>query len=94
MAVVISVSPNRPAHSLRLRLASMAEKMIEGCKKRFLANARGLPGGMIVYPVDVQGRDGAPLLRLSAGSAWPLLPHAYSDCDYAGDKLNGVLAGC
>jgi transposase len=68
-----------------------AEKMIKGRKRHILTDTIGLPGGMIVHPANVQGRDGAPDLLASVRSLYPWLRHVFADGGYAGNKLKGEL---
>jgi transposase len=70
-----------------------AETMIKGRKRHILTGTIGLPVGMIVHPANVQDHDGAPDLLTSVRSAFPWLRHVLADGGYAGDKVNGAIAG-
>lgn len=65
--------------------------MVKGRKRHVLADAIGLPVGMVVTPADVRDRDGAPDLLASLGSAFPWLRRICGDGGYAGPRLKGAL---
>jgi hypothetical protein len=65
--------------------------MIKGRKRHILTDTIGLPVAIIVYPANVQDRDGAPALLRSARGLVPWLRHVFADGGYAGDRLKDAL---
>jgi transposase len=68
-----------------------AGKKINGRKRPILTDTIGLPLAMMVYPTDVQDRDGAPELLVSARGLYPWLTHIFADGGYVGDKLKNAI---
>jgi putative transposase len=67
-----------------------AEKMIKGRKRHILTGTIGLPVEMIVYPSNVQDRDGAPNLLASVRNLYPWLRHVFTDGGCRGEAERGA----
>jgi putative transposase len=70
-----------------------AGKRILGRKRHIVTDTLGLMVGAIVHPVNLQDRDGAPMVLRSIRTSWPWLRHVFADGGYAGPKLRGAMKG-
>lgn len=69
-----------------------AGKKINGRKRHLPVGTMGLLIATIVHRVDIQDRDGAPLLLATMRSAVPRGRRIFADTAYAGGKLQRPLA--
>ena len=68
-----------------------AGKKVMGRKRHIVVDTLGLMVGLVIYPADIQDRDGAPAVLKSILKRWPWLRHVFADGGYAGPKLRGAL---
>lgn len=68
-----------------------AGKKIKGRKRHIVVDTIGLLFGLAVHAVDIQDRDGAPVVLISIRYANPWLRHVFADGGYSGPKLRGAV---
>lgn len=69
-----------------------AGKKVKGRKRHILTDTNGLLLAALVHPADIQDRDGAVPLLVSARFLFVWLRHVFADSAYGGEKLTDALA--
>lgn len=68
-----------------------AGKKVKGRKRHILTDTEGNLVHAVIHTVDIQDRDGAPMVLREIIRRFPWLRHVFADGGYAGDKLREAL---
>jgi len=69
-----------------------AGKKVKGRKRHILVDTLGLLLNVVVYPADVQDRDGAAIVLRQARRSFPFIERIYADGGYQGPKMAKMVA--
>jgi transposase len=71
-------------------VGSTGEKKVNGRKRHILVDVLGLVLAVIITPANVQDRDGAVPVLMTAHASHRTLKHVWADCAYNGEGIARV----